>query len=289
MYVHLLSIMTKLSALSSGGSRWISCCCMSRNAGWLQNKIRWSLCWLHRIFPHYRRWEQRGFLLLLCRLLLTVKSSGRQACHPILSLHPLLHTFKCALGNGACVLVPKVVIVYGYSHAPQVTDVAGHVISRGQVNELHPCVLAVCQYEIVFHFVAFLMVTNKVWAVVSTATHSKFPYVGNSRAACEPFLYTRHVVFGSDDCRMFVYLRKSRAFVILHPTFEAVRSPCVRIGEHIVQNLDRVAERHYQRFISCAHRLPSLLLRFNHSSRNRLHSSSVGFTQENSSPVVVSR
>lgn len=94
--------------------------------------------------------------------LLMKESSGRQACHPILSFHPLLHTFKGALGNGACVLVPKVVIVYGYSHAPQITDVAGHVISRGKVNELHPCVLAVCQYEIVFHFVAFLMVTNKV-------------------------------------------------------------------------------------------------------------------------------
>ena len=104
---------------------------------------------------YYRRWGQGGFLLLLCRLLLTVKSSGRQTCHPFLSLHPLLHTFKGALGNGACVLVPKVITVYGYSHAPQVTDVAGHIISRGQVNELHPCVLAVCQYEIVFHFACF--------------------------------------------------------------------------------------------------------------------------------------
>ena len=133
------------------------------------------------------------------------------------------------------------------------------------------------------------MVTNEVWAVVSTATHSKFPHISDSRAACEPFLYTRHVVFGSDDCRMFVYLRKPRTFIVLHPTFEVVRSSCVRIGEYVVQNLDWVAERHYQRFISCVHRLPSLLLRFNHSSRNLLHSSNVGFTQENSSPVVVSR
>ena len=98
--------------------------------------------------------------------LLMKESSGRQACRPILSLHPLLHTFKGALGNGTCVLVPKVIVVYGYSHAPQVTDVTGHIISRGQVNELHPCVLAVCQYEIVFHFACFLMVTNGVWAVL---------------------------------------------------------------------------------------------------------------------------
>ena len=101
------------------------------------------------------------FATFLSAYLLMKESSGRQACHPILSLHPLLHTFKGALGNGACVLVPKVVTVYGYSHAPQVTDVAGHVISRGQVNELHPCVLAVCQYEIVFHFVASLVSTKK--------------------------------------------------------------------------------------------------------------------------------
>lgn len=38
--------------------------------------------------------------------LLMKESSGRQICHPILSLHPLLHTFKGALGNGTCVLVP---------------------------------------------------------------------------------------------------------------------------------------------------------------------------------------
>lgn len=41
--------------------------------------------------------------------------------------------------------------MHGYSHAPQVTDIAGHIISRREVNELQPCVLAVCQYKIVFH------------------------------------------------------------------------------------------------------------------------------------------
>lgn len=131
---------------------------------------------------------------------------------------------------------------------------------RGQVNELHPCVPAVCQYEIVFHFACFFSCYE--WSVggVSTATHSKFLYVGDSRAACEPFLYAGHVVFGSDDCRMPVYLRKPRTFIVLHPSFEAVRSPCVRIGEHIVQNLDRVAER-----LSAFHilRSSSALLRFN--------------------------
>ena len=135
------------------------------------------------------------------------------------------------LGDHA--LVP----VYGYSHAPQISDITGRFILRGQVNELHPCVPAVCQYEIVFHFACFFSCYE--WSVggVSTATHSKFLYVGDSRAACEPFLYAGHVVFGSDDCRMPVYLRKPRTFIVLHPSFEAVRSPCVRIGEHIVQNL----------------------------------------------------
>lgn len=32
--------------------------------------------------------------------LLMKESSGRQTCYPILMLQPLLHTFKCALGNG---------------------------------------------------------------------------------------------------------------------------------------------------------------------------------------------
>lgn len=39
--------------------------------------------------------------------------------------------------------------------------------------------------------------------------------------------------------------------------------------------------------ISCCHNLSSFS--FIHSSRNRLHSSKVGFTQENSSPDKVSR
>lgn len=146
------------------------------------------------------------------------ESSGRQACRPILPLYPLQHTLKCALGNGACVLVPKVIPVYGYSHAPQISDITGRFILRGQVNELHPCVPAVCQYEIVFHFACFFSCYE--WSVggVSTATHSKFLYVGDSRAACEPFLYAGHVVFGSDDCRMPVYLRKPRTFIVLHPS-----------------------------------------------------------------------
>ena len=227
------------------------------------------------------------FATFLSADLLMKESSGRQACRPILPLYPLQHTLKCALGNGACVLVPKVIPVYGYSHAPQISDITGRFILRGQVNELHPCVPAVCQYEIVFHFACFFSCYE--WSVggVSTATHSKFLYVGDSRAACEPFLYAGHVVFGSDDCRMPVYLRKPRTFIVLHPSFEAPRSPCARRGEHFVKTLDRAAERHYQRFISCPHRLPPCSLI--HSPRNRLHSSNVGFTQENSSPVVVSR
>ena len=83
--------------------------------------------------------------------LLMKESSGRQGCRPLLSLHSLQHTFKGTFGNGACVLCPKVIVMHGYSHAPQVTDIAGHIISRREVNELHPCVLAVCQYKIVFH------------------------------------------------------------------------------------------------------------------------------------------
>ena len=83
--------------------------------------------------------------------LLMKESSGRQDYRPFLMLHPLLHVFKGALGNGARIFCPKVIIMHGYSHAPQVTDIAGHIISRGEVNELYPCVLAVCQYKIVFH------------------------------------------------------------------------------------------------------------------------------------------
>lgn len=95
------------------------------------------------------------FATFLSADLLMKESSGRQACRPILPLYPLQHTLKCALGNGACVLVPKVIPVYGYSHAPQISDITGRFILRGQVNELHPCVPAVCQYEIVFHFACF--------------------------------------------------------------------------------------------------------------------------------------
>ena len=92
--------------------------------------------------------------------LLMKESSGRQGCRPLLSLHSLQHTFKGTLGNGACVLCPKVIVMHGYSHAPQVTDIAGHIISRREVNELHPCVLAVCQYKIVFHFACLLKVAK---------------------------------------------------------------------------------------------------------------------------------
>ena len=130
----------------------------------------------------------------------------------------------------------------------------------------------------------FLLMVLEVWAVVSTATNSKFSHISDSRTVCEPFLYAGHVVFGSDDCRMLVYLRKPRTFIVLYPSFESVRSPCVRIGKHIVQYLDWVAERNYQRIIACCHSLSSFALI--HSSRNRLHSSSVGFTQENNSPSV---
>lgn len=110
-----------------------------------------------------------------------------------------------------------------------------------------------------------------------TATHSKFSHISDSRTVCEPFLYAGHVVFGSDDCRMLVYLRKPRTFIVLYPSFEGVSSPCVRIGKHIVQYLDWVAERNYQRIIACCHSLSSFALI--HSSRSRLHSSSVGFSR----------
>lgn len=93
--------------------------------------------------------------------LLMKESSGRQGCRPLLSLHSLQHTFKGTFGNGTCVLCPKVIVMHGYSHASQVTDIAGHIISRREVNQLHPCVLAVCQYKIVFHFACLLMVTIK--------------------------------------------------------------------------------------------------------------------------------
>ena len=91
------------------------------------------------------------FATFLSAYLLMKESSGRQDYRPFLMLHPLLHVFKGALGNGARIFCPKVIIMHGYSHAPQVTDIAGHIISRGEVNELYPCVLAVCQYKIVFH------------------------------------------------------------------------------------------------------------------------------------------
>lgn len=57
-----------------------------------------------------------------------------------------------------CILVPMVIVMYGYSHAPQITDIAGHIISRREVNKLHPCVLFVCQYKIVFHALSVLWV-----------------------------------------------------------------------------------------------------------------------------------
>ena len=68
-----------------------------------------------------------------------------------LYVHALPYMLQCALGNGSCFLRPKVIVMYGYSHTLQVTDIAGHIISRREVNELHPCVPAVCQYKIVFH------------------------------------------------------------------------------------------------------------------------------------------
>lgn len=96
-----------------------------------------------------------------------------------------------------------------------------------------------------------LLMVLEVWAVVSTATHSKFSHISDSRTVCEPFLYAGHVVFGSDDCRMLVYLRKPRTFIVLHPSFEGVSSPCVRIGKHSVQHTNGVAECHNQRVIAC--------------------------------------
>lgn len=193
-----------------------------------------------------------SLLLSYPPVLLMKESSGRQflppakgsSCH-----YTLLYAFKGTLGNGACVLCPKVIVMHGYSHAPQVTDIAGHIISRREVNELHPCVLAVCQYKIVFHD-AFSF-NGKCGPVVSTATHSKFSHISDSRTMCEPFLYAGHVVFGSDDCRMLVYLRKPRTFIVLHPSFEGVSSPCVRIGKHSVQHTNGVAECHNQRVIAC--------------------------------------
>lgn len=127
----------------------------------------------------------------------------------------------------------------------------------------------------------------EVWAVVSTATHSKFSHFGDSRVPHEPLLDVWHIVFGGDDCRMPVYRGHACAFVPFNPTFEGVCSPCGRIGKHIVQYLDGVAERNYQRIISCRHILSSFALI--HSSRNRLHSSNVGFTQENKPPDALSR
>ena len=97
----------------------------------------------------------------------------------------------------------------------------------------------------------------------------------------QQFLRSRGV-FGGDDYRMPVYRGHACAFVPFNPTFKGVCSPCGRIGKHIVQYLDWVAERNYQRIIACRHSLSSFVLI--HSSRNRLHSSSVGFTQENNSP-----
>ena len=94
-------------------------------------------------------------------------------CHPdffSFGVHPLSDMFKRALGNGLCFLVPKVIVMYGYSHAPQITDIAGHIISRREVNELHPCVLFVCQYKIVFHaFSVFMDYLFRRWAVGSTS------------------------------------------------------------------------------------------------------------------------
>ena len=132
----------------------------------------------------------------------------------------------------------------------------------------------------------FLLMVLEVWAVVSTATHSKFSHFGDNRVPHKPLLDGWHIVFGSNDCRMVACLCKPRTFIAVYPAFEGVSSPCVRIGKHSVQNLDGVAEGNYQRVLSCAHCLSSLSLRFNHPSRNRLHSSKVGFTQENNSPSV---
>lgn len=161
------------------------------------------------------------------------ESSGRQACRPILPLYPLQHTLKCALGNGACVLVPKVIPVYGYSHAPQISDITGRFILRGQVNELHPCVPAVCQYEIVFHFACFFSCYE--WSVggVSTATHSKFFHLRNGGMLSEPFHHVHRVVLGSDDCRMVVYRGHACAFVAVYPFLQTFHSPC-RAVKHTV-------------------------------------------------------
>ena len=110
----------------------------------------------------YRRWKATVSLLLSYPPVLLMKeSSGRQFLPPAKGSscrHPLLYAFKGTLGNGACVLCPKVIVMHGYSHAPQVTDIAGHIISRREVNELHPCVPAVCQYKIVFHALSVLWV-----------------------------------------------------------------------------------------------------------------------------------
>lgn len=72
-----------------------------------------------------------------------------------LYVHALPYMFQCALGNGSCFLRPKVIVMYGYSYTLQVTDIAGHIISCREVNELHPCIPAVCQYKIVFHALFF--------------------------------------------------------------------------------------------------------------------------------------
>ena len=140
-------------------------------------------------------------------------------CHPIfLYVHALPYMFQCALGNGSCFLRPKVIVMHGYSHTPQVTDIAGHIISRREVNELHPCVPAVCQYKIVFHALSFFMgCLFRVWAVLCTATPLVFFHFGNGGIFSEPFHHMHHVVFGSNDCRMFVYRGHSCTFVAFYP------------------------------------------------------------------------
>ena len=118
-------------------------------------------------------------------------------CHPIfLYVHALPYMFQCALGNGACFLRPKVIVMYGYSHTLQVTDIAGHIISCREVNELHPCVPAVCQYKIVFHVLSVL------WVIcfgggryLCTATPLVFFHFGNGGIFSEPFHHMHHVVF----------------------------------------------------------------------------------------------
>ena len=78
-----------------------------------------------------------------------------------------------------------------------------------------------------------LLMVLEVWAVVSTP-RTQNSLISAIVVQCVSHSFTQGMLYSEVMTAVCsVYLRKPRTFIVLHPSFEGVSSPCVRIGKHI--------------------------------------------------------